>query len=110
MRRMGQVIGLRPGALSEYVRLHTDVETHWPEVAAANRAAHIRNYTIFRLGELLFASFEYHGDDFAADMAALGANAHVQAYWAQVTPLQAPLAERRPGEHWATMDELYHGD
>ena len=43
-------------------------------------------------------------------MAALGANAHVQAYWAQVTPLQAPLAERRPGEHWATMDELYHGD
>jgi L-rhamnose mutarotase len=110
MQRMGQVIGIRPEAMPEYRRLHTDVETHWPEVAAAARASHIHNYTIFWHGSLLFAAFEYHGDDYAADMATLSANPAVQAYWALVEPLQVPLDSRQPGEHWATMEEVYHAD
>lgn len=110
MQRRGQVIGLQPGALAEYRRLHTDAETHWPEVVAAVRAAGIRNYTIYEHGGLLFASFEYHGADYAADMAALAANPHVQAYWQLVSPLQAPLAGRQPGEHWAAMEAVYHAD
>ncbi len=110
MQRIGQVIGLKPEGLAAYRQLHTDAETHWPEVVAAARASHIRNYTIFRLGELLFASFEYHGDDYAADMAKLAANPQVQAYWQLVNPLQTPLAERQPGEHWAMMEEVYHAE
>jgi L-rhamnose mutarotase len=110
MRRIGQVIGLRPDGLAEYRALHTDIEINWPDVLAANRAAHIRNYTIFRLGDLLFASFEYHGDDYEADMAQLAANPKVQAYWSHVIPLQVPLPQRQPGEHWALMEEVYHAE
>ena len=40
----------------------------------AIRRANIRNYSIYRHGELLFAYFEYVGDDFAADMAAMAAD------------------------------------
>ena len=110
MRRIGQVIGVRLDKLDEYIALHTDIEKNWPEVLAANRAANIRNYTIFRLGDLLFASFEYHGDDYEADMARLAANPKVQEYWSHVIPTQAPLPQRQPGEHWALMEELYHAD
>ena len=110
MRRMGQLIGIRPEGLPAYRALHTDVDIHWPEVAAASRASHIRNYTIFLFGDLLFASFEYHGEDYEADMARLAANPAVQAYWRQVIPLQTPLPSRQPGEHWAAMEELYHAD
>jgi L-rhamnose mutarotase len=110
MRRMGQVIGVRPEGMATYRQLHTDTETNWPDVVAASRASHIRNYTIFWLGDLLFASFEYHGDDYDADMAKLAANPKVQEYWKLVNPLQVPLAQRQPGEHWALMEEVYHAD
>ncbi len=110
MRRVGQVIGLKLDGLTKYRELHTDIHITWPEVLAASRAANIRNYTIFQLGELLFASFEYHGDDYAADMARLAANPKVREYWGHVIPLQVPLAERQPGEHWALMEEIYHAD
>ncbi len=43
-------------------------------------------------------------------MAKLAANPQVQAYWQLTDPLQTPLAERQPGEHWAAMEELYHAD
>ena len=71
MRRFGQVIGVRPERIEEYERLHAEA---WPGVLAAIRAANIRNYSIFRTGRELFAYFEYVGDDFAADMAAMAAD------------------------------------
>jgi L-rhamnose mutarotase len=37
-------------------------------VLAAIAAANIRNYSIYRHDETLFAYFEYVGDDLAADM------------------------------------------
>ena len=40
--------------------------------------ANIRNYSIYRHDERLFAYFEYVGDDFAADMAAMAADPDVQ--------------------------------
>ena len=69
MKRYGQLIGLKPEHLEEYVTAHADV---WPAVLAKIRECHIRNYTIFHRKGQLFAYFEYVGDDFAADMAAHG--------------------------------------
>src|SRR5205085_1048154 len=71
MRRVGQIIGLKPDQIEAYERLHSDV---WPEVLAMISACHIRNYSIFRHGELLFAYFEYIGDDYEADMAKMAAD------------------------------------
>ena len=66
VKRYGQLIGLKPEHLDEYVAAHADV---WPGVLAMIRECNIRNYSIFHRQGQLFAYFEYVGDDFAADMA-----------------------------------------
>ncbi len=107
MQRFGQVIRIRPEAIDEYERLHAAV---WPEVLETIRQCNIRNYSIFRHGELLFAYFEYHGSDFAADMEKMAADPATQRWWAINKPLQDPLPDRAPGEWWTTMREIFHTD
>jgi L-rhamnose mutarotase len=107
MRRVGQVIGLNPGQIEAYERLHAAV---WPEVLAMIFACNMRNYSIFRQGELLFAYFEYIGDDYEADMAKMAADQRTQEWWALTGPMQVPLEERAPGEWWTTMKEVFHTD
>jgi L-rhamnose mutarotase len=55
MQRFASVIGLKPEHRAEYERLHAEV---WPEVLKQIHDSNIRNYSIFRYGELLFAYFE----------------------------------------------------
>ena len=55
----------------------------------------------------LFATFEYHGSDFDADMAAMAADPKTQEWWAIMKPMQAPLETRAPGEWWADMEMVY---
>ena len=55
------------------------------------RRSNIRNYSIYREGTQLFAYFEYVGDDFAADMAAMAADPETQRWWALTDALQEPL-------------------
>jgi L-rhamnose mutarotase len=74
------------------------------------RRINIRNYSIFRYQQLLFAYFEYVGDDFAADMAQMAADPKTQEWWALCKPMQEPLPDRGEGEWWATMTEVFHTD
>ena len=107
MKRYGMAIRLKPGAYDEYTRLHSAV---WPEVLATITACHIHNYSIFHKDGLLFSYFEYHGVDFAGDMAKMAADPATQRWWDLCNPLQDPLETRTPGEWWAGMDELFHED
>ncbi len=107
MQRFGQVIRIKREAIEEYERLHAAV---WPEVLQMIRQCNIRNYSIFRHGDLLFAYFEYHGNDFAADMERMAADSATQRWWAINKPLQEPLPDRAEGEWWATMREIFHTD
>src|SRR6266513_1566379 len=66
MQRIAQLIGVKPEQIEAYERIHAAV---WPEVLATIHACNIRNYSIFRHEHLLFAYFEYVGEDFASDMA-----------------------------------------
>ncbi len=109
MRRIGQVIRLRPERAEEYERLHAAV---WPEVLARITASGIRNYTIYlsRPEMLLFATWEYHGDDFAGDMEDMKADPATQRWWQLTDPCQEPLIGRLEGEWWSPMAEIfYHG-
>ena len=76
------------------------------------KASNIANYSIFlkEPENLMFAYFEYVGDDFAADMAAMAADPRTQEWWAVCMPMQAPLATRKDGEWWADMEEVFHED
>jgi L-rhamnose mutarotase len=109
MQRMGQVIGLNAEIIAEYKRIHAVV---WPEVLAAISRANIRNYTIFlkEPENLLFAYWEYHGTDFAADMAGMKDVPEMQDWWKITDPMQIPFDTRKPGEWWARMEDVFHTD
>ncbi len=107
MQRYGQVIGVKPEHIAAYERVHAAV---WPEVLAMIHACNMRHYSIFRHGTLLFAYFEYIGDDFPADMAKMAADPRTQDWWTVTAPMQDPVADRADGEWWATMREVFHSD
>jgi L-rhamnose mutarotase len=112
MKRYGTVIGLHSDKLDQYTRLHAAV---WPEVLKMIHQCNIRNYSIYlrRLPDgqhYLFSYFEYTGGDFDADMAKMAADPVTQQWWELCKPCQVPLADRAPGQWWATMDEVFHQD
>ncbi|MFF2409601.1 L-rhamnose mutarotase [Streptomyces sp. NPDC058092] len=104
MRRVAQVIRVRPDKIDEYRHLHLDV----PEpVLRQLRRCHIANYSIHLLGDRLFAYFEYHGDDLTADLAVMTADPATQAWWRLTEPCQQPVEEAAPGEWWASMEQVF---
>jgi L-rhamnose mutarotase len=52
VRRFGQVIRVKPESTDAYERLHAEP---WPRVLAAIADANIRNYSIYRHDDVLFA-------------------------------------------------------
>jgi L-rhamnose mutarotase len=107
VKRYGQLIGLKPEAYEKYVEHHAKV---WPQVLKTIYDCNIRNYTIFFKDNMLFAYFEYLGDDFAADMAKMAADPVTQDWWAIMEPMQQPVPTRQEGEWWANMLEVFHTD
>jgi L-rhamnose mutarotase len=108
MKRYAQIIGIKPERLAVYKQLHAAA---WPAVLAKIRDCNIRNYSIFVQGDhTLFAYFEYHGDDFAADMAHMAADPMTQEWWAICGPMQIRVADASPEEHWHTLEEVFHTD
>ncbi|MCX6621446.1 MAG: L-rhamnose mutarotase [Acidobacteria bacterium] len=111
-QRFGSVIGLKAEKLEEYKKLHAAV---WPEITKALKDANIRNYSIY-LHKLpdgnyyLFAYLEYVGANHKADIDKLAANPKFKEWWKVTDPCQQPLADRKRGEWWASMEEVFHLD
>jgi L-rhamnose mutarotase len=105
MQRYGTTIRLRPEAEVEYKKYHHAV---WPEVLRTIRNCNIRNYSIYLHNYVLFAYFEYIGEDFAADMAKMAADPKTQEWWAIMNPMQDPASDRKEGDWWTTMEEVFH--
>lgn len=106
MRRMGLCIGVKAGTLARYKELHAAV---WPEVLKAISDANIKNYSIFlrEPENLLFATWEYHGQDFTADMNLMKLAPRMQEWWDICDPMQRPLDTIADGEWWAPMEEVF---
>jgi L-rhamnose mutarotase len=107
MKRIGQVIGIRPQDIEEYERIHADA---WPTILATIKKANIQNYTIFRYEHLLFAYMEYTGDNYEADMAMIAADPETQRWWKITDAMQVQVPEAREGEWWHTIPENFHVD
>ncbi|WP_345762490.1 L-rhamnose mutarotase [Diaminobutyricibacter sp. McL0608] len=107
MRRIASVIGIPAESVDEYERLHAEA---WPEVLAALTAGNVRNYSIFRQGDVLFSYFEYVGDDFDADMARVNDDPATKRWHALTDALQRPLPERADGDRWMPIPEVFHLD
>ncbi|MDE0591548.1 L-rhamnose mutarotase [Halocynthiibacter sp. C4] len=109
MQRMGMVIGVNAEKIAEYKELHANA---WPGVLEMISKCNIKNYTIFlrEPENLLFGYWEYHGDDFEADMAKMAEDPETQRWWDVCMPCQKPLETRKKGEWWAMMEDVFHLD
>jgi L-rhamnose mutarotase len=104
------VCRLRPEKREEYLALHRNP---WPGVEAMITACGIRDFTIWVHGDVLFASFEYVGDDYAADQLKMAADPTTREWWALTGPCQIPFdGDEEPGEtgSWQLLDEAWHLD
>ncbi|PHV69658.1 L-rhamnose 1-epimerase [Sporanaerobium hydrogeniformans] len=107
MKRIGEMIKVRPEKLEEYKYHHAHA---WPEINAMIKECNIQNYTIFHRGDYLFAYYEYVGNDFEKDMAKMAADPKTKEWWDVVKPCQQPLEDRKEGEWWSSMEEVYRLD
>lgn len=112
VQRYGAVIEVRPEKLEYYKELHANA---WPSVNQAVTKANIKNYSIYLTqfddGKwYLFGYFEYTGDDFENDMKKLADDSEVKRWWKETDPCQRPLQNRKEGEWWKNMEEVYHLD
>jgi L-rhamnose mutarotase len=104
VRRIASVIWLRPEKAEEYRQLHADP---WPEVLERLRASNIGNYSIFQHGDLLFSYFEYGGEDFDADMAAIAADPVTRKWWELTDPCQERLPGTPEGKQWMDVPSVF---
>lgn len=107
--RLGWVVRLRAEKVEEYKRLHAAV---WAAVLERIWQSNIRDYTIFlrEPENLLFAVFDYVGEDFDADMAAMAGDPKVREWWMLTEPCQQPFENVPAGDVWARMEQVFHCD
>lgn len=107
MKRYSSVVNLKPDVLLAYKQLHVHT---WQGVLDTIHACNIRNYSIYLHGNTLYSYYEYIGEDHAADMAKMAEDPITQAWWSLTAPMQVPVAEAKPGEHWHALEEVFHTD
>lgn len=106
VKRVGMVVGIKPGKIAEYKRLHAD---NSPSVRDLLNKYHMHNFSIFlhqidgRWYE--FGYYEYTGDDFDGDMAKLAAEPQNQEWLKVCDPMQIPLNGEKS---WATMERVFY--
>jgi len=112
VQRYASVIGVKEEKLDYYKKLHAEP---WPEVLEQLEKANIHNYSIYlkKMDDgkyYLFSYFEYTGKDFGADMKVIAEDDMVKKWWKETDPCQFPLNNRKEGEFWAGMEEVFHSN
>jgi L-rhamnose mutarotase len=108
-QRIGLVVGVKPEKLAYYVELHAKP---WPRILELLGEAHVRDYSIWHTelqsGEhLLFAQFEYTGDDIDGDMERLAEDAEMQRWWRETDPCQVSVGTGEAARIWNRMGEVF---
>ncbi|EAL90618.1 rhamnose mutarotase [Aspergillus fumigatus] len=124
VRRIAQIVHLKPSAVEAYKECHANV---WPEVLQQIKECNIRDYSIFFDNErTLFATFKYVGDDYEADMEKMRANPKVREWWAmtdgmqmwtmlmcsylQESPIPGAVGSAEGPGWWKVLDEVFYTD
>lgn len=108
MKRYARTIDLKddPQIIDAYVAHHRAV---WPEVEAGLRGIGIERMLIWRLGRRLFMLVEAgDGFDWDRDFARyMEAGGRIAEWQALMDSFQQPVADAKPGEWWAEMQQVY---
>ena len=105
-RRFAQVIRLKPEKKDYYLELHAET---WPCVLEKINECNIRNYSIFLYDDILFAYFEYIGDDVEKDMKKMAGDPCTQRWWKETSPCQESVSAD-PQQWWLDIREVFHAD
>ena len=108
-RSFAAITGLKPEMEMQYRTLH---QTSWPGVLAALDRSNVANFSVYLvdIGEklYLFYTFDYVGDDFDADMAAMGADPVTRRWWKFTDACQQPLpAAAEKGKIWTDLNPVF---
>ena len=101
------VIGIKPEKIEEYKKLHANV---WPGVLEMIKKCNLDNYSIYLKDNYLFSYYEYVGVDYETDMKKMASDPLTLEWWDVCMPCQQPLDNRKEGEWWSQMEELFHLD
>jgi L-rhamnose mutarotase len=101
----GQVGKLKPEKVATYVELH---KRPWPGVLRKIKECNIENYSIFLLGDLVFAYFEYVGTSYRADMELMAGDPETQEWWTHTKPCFESFAWSNHEEYYADMKQIFY--
>ena len=105
----GQIGRLKPECIAEYRRLH-EVEVYTPRWAGVLETIHqcnLRNYSIFIQDDLVFAYFEYVGEDYDADMEKMAQDPVTQEWWTYTRPCFTKYKADSTDEFYTDMQQIF---
>ena len=105
----GQIGRLKPECIEEYRRLH-EVEVYTPRWAGVLETIHqcnLRNYSIFIQDDLVFAYFEYVGEDYDADMEKMARDPVTQEWWTHTRPCFTKYKADSADEFYTDMQQIF---
>ena len=103
----GQVGRLKPEKIADYEALHA---APWQEVLQTIHDCNLRDYSIFRHGDMVFAYFVYIGEDYEADMEKMARCPYTQKWWTHTKPCFEKFAMDPGSEFYADMKRIFHFD
>ena len=101
----GQIGRLKADKIAEYKALHAHA---WPGVLKTIEDCGLRNYSIFIHGDLVFAYFEYIGEDYEKDMEKMAADPVTQEWWTHTKPCFIPYSMGEEGEFYTDMEQIFY--
>ena len=101
----GQLGRLKPEKIAEYDEMHGKP---WPEILKTIYDCNLRNYSIFRHEDLVFAYFEYVGDDYDAKKTKMELCPHMQRWWTFSKPCFVKYSIRPDSEFYADMKQIFY--
>lgn len=105
MIRFGQLGKLKPEKIGEYKALHADP---WPGVLKTITECNLRNYSIYIHGDLVFAYFEYVGQDYDGDMAKMAEDSVTQEWWKHTKPCFEKYAIDEGSEFYHDLQSIFY--
>lgn len=100
----GQLGKLKADKIDEYCKLHADT---WPGVLKTISECNLENYSIFLHGDMVFAYFEYTGEDYDADMAKMARDPVTQEWWKHTKPCFEKFAVAE-SEFYHDMKQIFY--
>ena len=104
MKRIGEIIRVKPEGKEAYIRWHANP---LPGVNEMIKECNIQNYSIYSRGDYLFAYYEYVGDDFEGDMAKMAADPTTQDWWSHTRPCFTKYKPDSKENFYTDMQQIF---